>query len=71
MRCMACNTLCSRVQWPEPKGISFIYIKRILLARACTDVHQTENGCNNNTVDNTNTNDKVYNIDTAYTIYNI
>ena len=40
----------------------YIYIKPILLARACTVVHQTENGCNNNTVDNTNTNDRVYKI---------
>ena len=60
------------MHWPEPKGISlYIYIKRILLARACTVFHQTENGCNNYTVDNTNTNDRVYKIDIAYKIYNI
>ena len=40
----------------------YIYIKLILLAPACTVVQQTDNGCNNNTVDNTNTNDTVYNI---------
>ena len=49
----------------------YIYIKPILLARACTVVQQTENGCNNNTVYNTNTNDRVYNIYIAYKIYNM
>ena len=49
----------------------YIYIKLILLAPACTVVQQTDNGCNNYTINNTNTNDKVYKIDIAYKIYNM
>ena len=38
---------------------------------AVTVLYQTENDCKNNTVNNTNINDTVYNIDTAYNIYNM
>ncbi len=51
--------------------VLYIYIKLILLAPACTVVQQTDNGCNNSTINNTNTNDKVYKIDIAYKIYNM
>ena len=40
------------------------------MAWAGTVLHQTENDCKNNTVDNTNTNDTVYNIYNMYIIIN-
>ena len=41
------------------------------MAGGASDVPLTEDDCKINTVDNTNNKDTVYDIDIAYTIYNI